>query len=297
MHVLLRKPVSIFKRTALPTCRSASASISVLAIMVLLCCICVSCARNLLFEPSSFYGSPKSISTPAPETPTDPNKPYPLQTEPPFIVALDAGHGGGDTGAQGLKMEVEVCEATTDALYALLEADVNYAPIRTRPNGQDLSTTDRAAVATAHRASLLISIHANCDHSTGQSHGFECFPTPPGRTYTAESMRFAECITLQMSAAGHRLRGENGIRFLYYVDGGHRKKIVESSDTRVRDEKSFGMVEKPHCPAILVEQCFLTNESDVRTWASEEGCTRSAHIYYQAICLYFGTVPLEDAHR
>ncbi|MCI2046185.1 MAG: N-acetylmuramoyl-L-alanine amidase [Faecalibacterium sp.] len=216
--------------------------------------------------------------------------PYPLQTRPPYTVALDPGHGGMDLGAEALVNEVEVCEKTTDDLYALLDADPNYRPVRTRENGEDRSTSDRAQTATDNRASLLLSIHANCDRSTRQSHGFECFPTPPGRRYSEESMRFAQCIVVKMKAAGHRLHGETGIRFAYY--SGKSKRIVPSSDTRVRSQKSFGMVEKPACPAVLAEQCFLTNYKDVENWASEAGCQKAATVYYRAICAYFGTAPM-----
>ena len=42
-------------------------------------------------------------------------------------------------------------------------------------------------------------------------------------------MRFAQCIAQKMGGAGHRLRGENGIRFAYY--NGKSKRIVDSTDT------------------------------------------------------------------
>ena len=51
-------------------------------------------------------------------------------------------------------------------------------------------------------------------------------------------------------------------------------------------------MERPACPAVLVEQCFLTNYSDVENWTGEAGCARAARIYYEAICAYFGTEPL-----
>lgn len=217
---------------------------------------------------------------------------YPLQTAPPYTVALDAGHGGMDSGAEALVEEVDVCERTVDDLFALLAADPNYRPVRTRQNGEDRSTSDRALTAIENRASLLLSIHANCD-STRQSHGFECFPTPPGRVYSAQALRFAQCLTSGMSAAGHRLHGEKGIRFVYYR--GHSKKVVPGTDTRVRSLRSFGIVEKPACPAVLIEQCFLTNYNDVEQWASEAGCARAARVYYEAICTYFGTAALPAA--
>ena len=46
------------------------------------------------------------------------------------------------------------------------------------------------------------------------------------------------------------------------------------------------------CPAVLAEQCFVTNDEDVEHFGSEQGCKTVARIYYEAICTYFGTEPL-----
>ena len=217
--------------------------------------------------------------------------PYALATAPPYTVVIDAGHGDMDTGARGIIQEIELCEATTDALIELFAQDKNYCAVRARETGTDPGSAERAEVATACKASLFLSIHGNCDHSSSQSHGFECFPTPPGRLYSEESMRFAQCIAAGMKAAGHRLRGDTGIRFAYY--NGKSKRMVDSSDTKVRTAKSFGVVEKTYCPSVLAEQCFITNAADVKKWASAEGCSTAARVYYEAICAYFGTEPIK----
>lgn len=228
----------------------------------------------------------KRLSTPR-ET-GDPEKPYLLETAAPYTVAIDPGHGGYDNGTEGIIDEVLLCDGTSQKLYDLLLADPSFRPVLTRAVGEDPSNSQRAKVITENMASLVICIHGNSDGSR-QSHGFECFPTPPGRPYHEEAMRFAACLTGEMEKAGHRLRGENGIRFAYY--SGSAKKMVESSDTRVRRQKSFGILEKSPCPAVLVEQCFLTNYDDTKNWAGEEGYAKAAKAYYLAICDYFGTTP------
>ncbi len=217
---------------------------------------------------------------------------YDLQTSAPYTVAVDAGHGGMDTGAQGIVDEVSICETTAEELFILLDNDNNFNPVLTHEFGTDLSTTQRAQTATMHSASLLISIHINNDSSNSQSHGFECYAVPPGRYYHEKSLQFANIIAQKMSDAGHRLRGDNGVRYLYYINGGDTKKIVESSVTKVYSDTSFGMLEKPLCPSVLVEQCFMSNQSDYEQWATAEGSKKAARVYYEAICAYFNTVPL-----
>ncbi len=211
---------------------------------------------------------------------------YSLQETPPYVVALDAGHGGFDTGANYASLnEVEVCEETVDALFNLLEENDAFIPVRTRENGEGANISQRVEQAVEARASLLVSIHMNLDPSTTQSHGFECFPIPPGRKWNEKSMQFAELVAQGMGQAGHRLRGSNGIRFAYY--SGKQKLIVDAEDTRERTLKSFGILEQSMCPTVLIEQCFLSNENDRKQWADTQGCQKAAEIYYSAICAYF----------
>lgn len=212
---------------------------------------------------------------------------------PPYTVAVDPGHGGIDRGAEAYAVEYEVTEKTTDALMALLENDPNYTPVRTRNNGEGMSIADRAAAADQSGADLFLSIHCNSDETYTAS-GFECYPQTPSSTYNTDALRFAGLLASEMSAAGQTLRGENGVRYIYYADdgaGGYSKVIRESSDAGVYAEQTFGVLEKVHCPGVLAEQCFLTSESDVQDWASDEGCVRAAQVYYRAICAYFGTQP------
>ena len=51
-------------------------------------------------------------------------------------------------------------------------------------------------------------------------------------------------------------------------------------------------MEESNCPAVLAEQCFITSAEDVDLFGDEDGCQRTARVYYEAICAYFGTQPL-----
>ena len=80
-----------------------------------------------------------------------------------------------------------------------------------------------------------------------------------------------------------------------YIIRAKAKKIVDSSDTRVREEKKLRHSGKAPCPAVLAEQCFLSNSGDYEAWATPQGCQHAAHVYYEAICRYFGTQPIAQA--
>ena len=46
--------------------------------------------------------------------------------DPPYRVAIDAGHGGNDPGARGVVEEKDMTAATASVLLAWLEQDPNY---------------------------------------------------------------------------------------------------------------------------------------------------------------------------
>ena len=180
--------------------------------------------------------------------------------DPPYTIAVDAGHGGDDPGATGVVVEREMTAATAQALTAWLDADPNYIPVPTR-DGYDVTAnpTQRAERANSQNPDLLLSIHGN-------SAGTE--------------------------AAGSTLRGQRGVRYIYYENG--QKVLAEASDRRVRAEETFTLLEQANCPAVLAEQCFVTSPEDVERFGDDDGCALAARVYYQAICAYFGTTPLES---
>lgn len=209
-----------------------------------------------------------------------------------YVVAIDPGHGGVDGGAVGRGLlEADMTWDTAQELLALLQADDRFTPFLTKTKEMTMNPRARAALTNLGGADVILSIHGNSDPVYGAS-GFECYPAPPGRTYHAESLRLAELLAEGFGAEGARLRGEGGVRYLYY-DENDDKQIVEVSDTTVHTDPSFGVLERSRCPAVLAEQCFVTNQADVAAFAGQEGCKRAAGVYYRALCAYFGVEPLD----
>ena len=216
----------------------------------------------------------------------------PVVGDPPYRVAVDAGHGGSDPGARGVVEEKQVTAATAAALLQWLEEDSNYIPLQTRESFDATATpAQRAAAANAQSPQLLLSIHGNSAANGSTAAGFECYPAVPGRTWHQESFYFAKLLAGGMQSIGARLRGRGGVRYIYYLEN-DQKQLVENTYTQVRPERSFTLLEDVDCPAVLAEQCFVTNDEDVEHFGSEQGCKAVARIYYEAICAYFGTEPL-----
>ena len=209
-------------------------------------------------------------------------------------MVIDAGHGGADPGARGVVEEKNMTAATAAELIRLLQKDANYIPLQTRDSYDETSTpAQRAARASEQSPQLLLSIHGNSAANGSTASGFECYPSVPGRTWHQESFYFAQLLAEGMQASGAALRGHGGVRYIYYLEN-DQKQLVESTHTEIREERSFTLLEDVNCPAVLAEQCFVTNEADAARFGSEEGCKKAARIYYKAICEYFGTQPQSE---
>lgn len=254
------------------------------AVVLVLCFIGVSFGLYL-------WQTAFSIGQPTPTVDDDDFRP--TIGEPPYRIVIDAGHGGSDPGARGVVQESEMTAATAEALSAWLERDPNYIPLTTRESyGSTAKPAERAAAANAQDPDLLLSVHGNSAPEGSSAVGFECYPAVPGRAYHQESYYFAKQLAGAMQAAGASLRGRGGIRYIYYQ--GEAKQLVESSHKEVRVERSFTILEDVNCPAVLAEQCFVTSDTDVAQFGSEDGCKRTARAYYEAICAYFETTPLPE---
>lgn len=249
---------------------------------LLVCVVCFSAAFFLW--KAALFGSGRNESGEEPFRP--------VVGDPPYRVCIDAGHGGSDPGARGVVEEKEMTAQTSEALLALLEADPNYIPLRSRESyDATAKPSERAEAINAQSPQLLLSIHGNSAANGSTAAGFECYPAVPGRTWHQESFYFAKLLAGGMQSIGARLRGRGGVRYIYYLEN-DQKQLVENTYTQVRPERSFTLLEDVDCPAVLAEQCFVTNDEDVEHFGSEQGCKTVARIYYEAICTYFGTEPL-----
>lgn len=258
------------------------------AVLIALCMVCA-CAAGVLWH-AAFELSASSTAASASSASVEEYRPE--VGLPPYRVAVDAGHGGTDPGASGIVQESEMTAATAQALVELLSLDANFIPLNSRESYDVTSKpAERAEYINAQSPDLLLSIHGNSASEGSTASGFECYPTVPGRMYHDESLYFARLLASGMSAEGAQLRGNGGVRYIYYLENGE-KQLVETSHTETRAERSFALLEDVSCPAVLAEQCFVTNAGDVDAFGDEDGCKLVARVYYEAICAYFGTDPI-----
>lgn len=155
-----------------------------------------------------------------------------------FLVMLDPGHGGHDSGAVGPSgvlekaINLQVCRAIRDA-HKLDETMLRAFEIRlTRDKDVYLTLKERAQIANQASASFFLSIHCNA----GGGHGFEAY-TSPGETMADR------CATLLLKQYKKKFTS--------------RPMRSELGDGDVDKEARFTVLTRTYMPAVLFELEFI----------------------------------------
>lgn len=157
-----------------------------------------------------------------------------------FVIALDPGHGGEDTGMTGGEaVEKDVDLKICSKLKIMLESQ-GYQVVMTRGDDTRLSKEERASLANASGADLLVSVHCNyAETDTELTGAVSCY-----QDGSKKSRTLAENIQ-------ERLTEESGA-----ADGG-----CEAGDYTILNDTEM--------PAVLVQPGYLSNETEAAKLADD----------------------------
>lgn len=204
--------------------------------------------------------TPPSVTTPSVTPPSG------TTTEPAFtpglkgkIIALDAGHGGSDTGAIGPTGVTEkgVTLRVAKALQKLLQAE-GATVLMTR-------TTDTEVSPKKANASDVEELQARCD--VGNDGNADIFISMHMDSFTNS--------TPSGTTGYYYTKGSKASqRLAQYVSEG----VVTALGTGNRGTKScnFYVVKHTDMPATLVEMAFISNDKEEKLMNSEAGINRAA---------------------
>lgn len=192
-----------------------------------------------------------------------------------FVVALDPGHGGSNSGCaavDGTAHEKDVTLALARELQAELQRRLPHATVvLTRSGDETVTLAERVARANATRADLLISLHANAS-STGPQTGFETYildarlaehdaarTARAGETPTGDPTRaHAAAMLRELELLGHRARAAS---FARRVQQEQAERFPARIDRGVK-QGSFDVLLGAHMPAVLFEAGFLDHPDE-----------------------------------
>ncbi len=160
----------------------------------------------------------------------------------PFVVVIDAGHGGNDFGAKhDTHLEKEITEQIAQRIKALHKNE-NVILKFTRTGDQDVSLQQRTALINQLRADLVLSLHVSVTENASAS-GAELFVSDQNQN-AEKSMVLAKKLRLALES---------------------------NTKLKVRDLKTapFYILKNSDAPAITVELGFLSNKKDLKYLTEE----------------------------
>jgi N-acetylmuramoyl-L-alanine amidase len=231
-----------------------------------------------------------------------------------FVVVLDAGHGGHDSGKffNGNK-ESEIALAITLKVGAVLEKQAGIKVIYTRDKDVFVNLYERGAIANRADADLFVSIHCNA-HNT-QAYGAETFVL--GLHANKQNLEVAkkenEVIFLeenyQENYAGYDPNSPEsfiGLTLMQeeYLDQSImlaslvQNNFVNQLKRKDRSVKQAGFIvlHQSYMPSVLIETGFLTNKKEGAYLKSKKGQSAMANSIADAIISYKANIQLATAN-
>ncbi len=227
-------------------------------------------------------GSTDALPSPAGPTLT------PEQGERTYVVALDAGHGGGYPGAQfdGRVEKEENWKLVQKVQSYLAQNYPNVTVVLTREGDEvlssDLAEDLRLRVEKAKNAGadVLLSFHFNASEDHSRSGSMVCVSKQ--ENVGEASRRLAGFILEQLSALGLKNNGayerastdtvdENGVPVDYYAINRHGA--------------SMDLV------AVIVESCYMDNETDIPFMSTDSALDALAKASAEGIMDYLESLP------
>ncbi|MCW8981178.1 MAG: N-acetylmuramoyl-L-alanine amidase [Altibacter sp.] len=228
----------------------------------------------------------------------------------PFVVVLDAGHGGHDSGnvGNGYK-EKEIALNIVLQIGAIIEKDPNIKVIYTRKSDVFIDLWERGAIANRADADLFVSVHCNAHHS--QASGTETFVL--GLHANERNLEVAkkenEVIFLEEnykenytgydpnapeSFIGLTLMQEEyldqSIMLASLIQNNFTNKL-KRKDRSVK-QAGFIVLHQTYMPSVLIETGFLTNNSEGAYLNSKKGQSEMAISIAEGILTYYKNIAL-----
>lgn len=235
-----------------------------------------------------------------------------------IIVAIDAGHGGQDPGAQGVGglKEKNVTIAIARKLQAEMSRDPMFKPVLTRDGDYFISVMGRSDVARKQGANLLVSIHA--DAAPNRSASGASVWVLSNRRANSEMGNWLEQHEKQselLGGAGDMLANTASDPYLSQavldLQFGHSQRVGYDVAVKVLQQlrkvgalhkakpehASLGVLRSPDIPSLLVETGFISNPSGERLLGSSAYQDKIAHAIYEGLRNYFLTHPLQTGPK
>ena len=224
-----------------------------------------------------------------------------------FVIAVDAGHGGIDTGAIGTETKMEektVTLAFAGELVEMLNKETGVKAFLTRDKDEFLSLPERVQIARQHGANLFISIHADTLRQRDIRGATVYTISDKASDHLAANL--AERENLSDEIAGIALTSEPAEVADILIDLTRRetqafsvnlaRSVVSSFEGQINlinnphRYAGFRVLQAPDVPSILLELGFLSNKQDEKLLVDPVWRKKVAGLLAAAVRSYRGGV-------
>lgn len=227
----------------------------------------------------------------------------------PFVVVLDAGHGGKDPGAVGssnANREKDINLAITLEVGRLLQQNCkNIKVVYTRSNDVFVELGRRAEIANNAKANLFVSVHTNAIPKTAgrQPQGVQTYTLSLKTVGTnlAIEKRENSVIALEGAAAtkyNYNNSAESDIMFELMQDFDMKEsvnfaRLVQKKMVNKAGRMDMGVLQAnlavlrlTYMPSVLLEVGYISTPAEESFLMSADGRKKMAQSIYEAIAEY-----------
>lgn len=242
------------------------------------------------------------------QAPPPPLNPVALPTANPYVIAIDAGHGGKDPGAIGKRgvKEKNVTLAVATQLAKYVNSNPRFKGTLIRSKDVFVDLDKRSEIARSHKADILISIHADSVASGSSARGASVWVLSNNRAQrenskvlkgdkgqllsgvsevlssTDKQNPYLAATILSMSSDNTRSEGYNMGQEILNKLGKftklHKKEPIHAS---------LAVLKSPDIPSLLIETGFLSNPYEEIQLNQPNYQKQIAYSIYQGIVAYY----------
>jgi len=228
-----------------------------------------------------------------------------------IVIAIDAGHGGQDSGAlgKGGTKEKTVVLAIAKRLSKLVNAEPGMRAYLTRDKDIFISLRQRIKRARNNNADMFISIHADAFKNT-KARGASVFVLSERGASSEAAQLLADKENAADLAGGISLEDKDDLLASVLLDLSQTASLeasLEVANTVLSGLKRVGNVHKKHVesaafvvlkspdiPSVLVETAFISNPDEERKLKSASHQNKLARAMMSGIRNYFQRNPLPN---
>lgn len=255
-------------------------------------------------KPEPVVAAPQAVEPPLPA----PRRALPPGTRP-LVIAIDAGHGGQDPGAHGLHgtREKDVTLAIARELARQVNATPGMKAFLTRDNDVYIPLNQRARRASANKADIFLSIHADAAENRG-ARGSSVYVLSTRGASSQRARWLADKENAADVIGGERVRTADNTLTSVLLDltqSGNMKASEDAADHVLGGLKRVGNNHKPQIeranfavlrtsdkmPAMLVETAFISNPDEEKRLADRDFQRTLASAILDGIDGYFSRQP------